>query len=254
MVMISEPEPESEPEMEVISEPEPEPEVAPVPTHRAATETASVPNSPTLFGTDDLLRHRQKQRVMMSLYDIEEPVPAPVAAPAPQPIVEKSTVATEPAREESATVESAIVRPASALTCDEDDDMMIEEIDLDDEQEEEVAVDVPVQKAADRELYAVLGEVMNHDKQTLSDTLATAHDHASHATNDLCKMVGINDRFLMIRDLFDGNTGAYNQAIDILNGFDDLDDCMIYIAENYVWNANSDGAKLLMKLIERKLS
>ena len=29
---------------------------------------------------------------------------------------------------------------------------------------------------------------------------------------------------------------------------------MIYIAENYAWNANSDGAKLLMELLERKFA
>ena len=36
--------------------------------------------------------------------------------------------------------------------------------------------------------------------------------------------------------------------------FDDLDECMIYIAENYAWNANSDGAKFLMELLERKFA
>ena len=45
---------------------------------------------------------------------------------------------------------------------------------------------------------------------------------------------------------------AYEAAIDALNGFDNLDDCMIYIAEHYAWNPNSDGAVLLMELLERK--
>ena len=34
----------------------------------------------------------------------------------------------------------------------------------------------------------------------------------------------------------------------------DFDDCMIFIAENYAWNANSDGAKFLMELLERKFA
>ena len=29
---------------------------------------------------------------------------------------------------------------------------------------------------------------------------------------------------------------------------------MIHIAEHYAWNPNSDGAKLLMELLERKLA
>ena len=42
--------------------------------------------------------------------------------------------------------------------------------------------------------------------------------------------------------------------LDKLDAFGDFDDCMIYIAENYAWNANSDGAKFLMELLERKFA
>ncbi len=74
---------------------------------------------------------------------------------------------------------------------------------------------------------------------------------ASYVT-DLRRAIGINDKFLMIRDLFGGDAAAYEAAIGTLNGFDDFDECMIYIAENYAWNANSDGAKFLMELLERR--
>ena len=94
---------------------------------------------------------------------------------------------------------------------------------------------------------AVLGEVINHNVQTLADTIAPPRDVAS-------ELRGINDKFLMIRDLFGGDAAAYEAAIGTLNGFDDFDECMIYIAENYAWNANSDGAKFLMELLERKFA
>ena len=68
------------------------------------------------------------------------------------------------------------------------------------------------------------------------------------------RAIGINDKFLMIRDLFDGDARAYEAALDKLDAFGDFDDCMIYIAENYAWNANSDGAKFLMELLERKFA
>ena len=106
---------------------------------------------------------------------------------------------------------------------------------------------------------AVLGEVINHNVQTLADTIAPPRDVASelrrseHVT-DLRRAIGINDKFLMIRDLFGGDAVAYEAAIGTLNGFDDFDECMIYIAENYAWNANSDGAKFLMELLERKFA
>ena len=99
---------------------------------------------------------------------------------------------------------------------------------------------------------AVLGDVINHDVQTLADTIAPPRDIASELrrsepVTDLHRAIGINDKFLMIRDLFGGDGEAFDAALDALNGFGDLDDCMIYIAENYAWNANSDGAKLLME-------
>ena len=56
----------------------------------------------------------------------------------------------------------------------------------------------------------------------------------------------------MIRDSDDAR--AYEAALDKLDAFGDFDDCMIYIAENYAWNANSDGAKFLMELLERKFA
>ena len=58
----------------------------------------------------------------------------------------------------------------------------------------------------------------------------------------------------MIRDLFAGDAALYEDTIDRLNEFDDLDECMIFIVENFRWNPDSEGAKLLVSLIERKLA
>ena len=103
-----------------------------------------------------------------------------------------------------------------------------------------------------------LGDAMNRNAQTLADTLAKPSALAEEITHtkivSLRKAIGINDKFLMIRDLFDGDSEAYDAAIDTLDGFDSLDDCMIHIVENYEWNPDSEGAKFLMQLLERKLS
>lgn len=66
--------------------------------------------------------------------------------------------------------------------------------------------------------------------------------------------IGINDRFLLIRDLFAGNADACDRTISQLDGFKDLDDALLYIHDNYSWNPDSDGAKLLVDLLTRKLS
>ena len=111
---------------------------------------------------------------------------------------------------------------------------------------------------ANAEPATTLGDVISHTSQTLADTIAAPTalgEEISHKNiKSLRQGIGLNDKFLMIRDLFDGNADEYEQAIDALDGFDDFDDCIIYIAENFAWNADSEGAKFIMQLLERKLS
>ena len=94
--------------------------------------------------------------------------------------------------------------------------------------------------------------------QTLADTIVTPAPLAEEITNSkiasLRHGVGLNDKFLMIRDLFDGDNEAYDQAISDLDSMETFDDCIIYIAENFEWNPDSEGAKFIMQLLERKHS
>jgi hypothetical protein len=58
----------------------------------------------------------------------------------------------------------------------------------------------------------------------------------------------------MIRDLFGGDVDRYEATIDTLDEFEELDECMIYIVENFHWNPDSEAAKLIVSLLERKLA
>ena len=121
----------------------------------------------------------------------------------------------------------------------------------------EVAVATPAASAVP-ESEQVLGEVIKSNVQTIADTIkpkdTAAEKIVKGSVNDITKAVGINDRFLLIRDLFGGSSEEYDRVMAQLNSFDNLEDCMIHIVENYDWNPNSDGAKLIMELIERKYS
>ena len=99
-------------------------------------------------------------------------------------------------------------------------------------------------------------DVLGGDRQVLAETMASEEKPTTpfNRITDLRKAIGLNDKFLMIKDLFGGDAAQYEATIDTLNEFDDLDDCMIYIVENFSWNPDSEGAKLLVSLIERKLS
>ena len=252
---VAEPVEEPAPEPVSVSEPEPEPE----PIAESKPEKPSYV-APTLFGLEEeTIRHRNKQRVIMSLYDTaaetparpepapepapkpaETPAPVPMEIPAPEPEAEEPAAVPEEPAEIPETRETSAA-PQSAA--EEDDEPGFEEITL------EAAAPAGV----------VLGDVINHDVQTLADTLAAPRDRASELrrsepVTDLRKAIGINDKFLLIRELFGGDGEAYERAIGTLNDCADFDDCMIYIAENYAWNPNSDGVKLLMELLERKFA
>ncbi len=283
---VSEPsaKPVAAPESEAAAEPSAKPVAAPGPA--AAAEPVVVPEpapapapepapaekpqyiAPTLFGLEEeTVRHRHKQRVIMSLYD----TPAPAEKPARPETAERPAERPEPAATPGPTVRpgfAATPEPAAApasagpgpqsgtsVPQSAAEPVTVSEAPAAAEPEEaesgakEVAVPVG----------AVLGEVINHDVQTLADTIAPRRDMASELRRgepvaDLRNAIGINDKFLLIRDLFGGDGEAYEEAIATLNAFDDFDECMIHIAENYAWNPNSDGAKFMMELLERKFA
>ncbi len=291
----SEPAAESGPvaasESDAVPEPSAKPVAAPAPEPAPAEKPQYI--APTLFGLEEeTVRHRHKQRVIMSLYDTPAPAEKPARpetaerpAERPEPAARPEPAVTlEPAaRHEPAVTPGPTVRPGFAATPEPAvasasagpvpqsgtsvpqsgtsvpqsaaEPVTVSEAPAAAEPEEaesgarEVAVPVG----------AVLGEVINHDVQTLADTIAPRRDMASELRRgepvaDLRNAIGINDKFLLIRDLFGGDGEAYEEAIATLNAFDDFDECMIHIAENYAWNPNSDGAKFMMELLERKFA
>lgn len=274
---------EAAPEVEEQPEPvaeEPAPaveEVAPVVEEPAPAveEVAPKAEEPTanpfatLFGAEPAADpHRRKQRVIMSLYDAPEVAPKP--EPKPEPKVEL-IVEEEQIEEVAEETEALYVTPVEEAAESDEEVIEISEEELERlpepqpkpletkaaerSAEEDVEVlEEPAQEQPKSEPEsAVLGEVIQ-PKTTLADQLAakqTVNDLRPRVT-DLRRAVGLNDKFLLIRDLFGGNGSLYEITIRKLNEFDNFDDCMIYIAEHFAWNPNSDGAKLMLDLLERK--
>ena len=270
---------------EVVEEVAPAVEEEPVVVEEVVEEPAPVVEEPkpapapapfqTLFGVEpEVDQHRRKQRVIMSLYDVQEPEPKPIVKEEPKPVVmpEPEPIVEEvPAEEPIATPAEEEHYTPLATPIDEteltDEDVVFElsEGELEEEIADEPAVEEEIEEPAPRveepkevtpaveEPTVVLGEKLQ-PQTTLGDQLAarqTVNDLRPRIT-DLRRAVGLNDKFLLIRDLFNGNGSLYEITIRKLNEFDNFDDCMIYIAEHFAWNPNSDGAKLMMDLLERK--
>lgn len=253
--------------------------------------------SDSLFDLDDLvIRHREKRRVIMSLYETDGPQEAaaskiPVgtgqkpghaavpqqqatagkkqddaAAPQLETLLEKmdepkKSVTSQMPEPQSETSESDSV---AAEISEQADNAADADASVAASQKTGVAETTSAKTDAPKYPFAaepepVLGEVLGGDVHTLADTIAAPKDMASEIVRkeritDLKQAIGINDKFLLLRDLFGGDTERYERTIDRLNEFDDLDDCIIYISENYDWNPSSDGVRFLIELLERKLS
>lgn len=268
------------------------------PSSEADTESKQkVVVSDSLFDLDDLvIRHREKRRVIMSLYETDGPQeaaaskipvgigqkPGHAAAPqqratagkeqddavAPQPETlldkmdePKKSVTSQMPEPQSETSESDSV---AAEISEQADNAADADASVAASQKTVVAETTSAKTDAPKYPFAaepepVLGEVLGGDVHTLADTIAAPKDMASEIVRkeritDLKQAIGINDKFLLLRDLFGGDTERYERTIDRLNEFDDLDDCIIYISENYDWKPSSDGVRFLMELLERKLS
>lgn len=102
----------------------------------------------------------------------------------------------------------------------------------------------------------VLGEVIGAGTTTLAEAVAASQPTVQTIQNDrvnsLRNSIGINDRFIMIRDLFGGDGAAFDRAMEELDAFEDFNECLVYMS-TYRWNPNSDGARMLMDLVTRKL-
>ncbi len=71
--------------------------------------------------------------------------------------------------------------------------------------------------------------------------------------SDLTKEIGVHDRFLFIKELFNGDSNHYERTIDKVNQFTDIAEALIYIQENFSWNENNKAANKFIELIRRKL-
>ena len=231
---------ELEPEVEETPEPEVE-EVVEEKTEAVEEKVEvkaeeSAPERPIgggLFDIDDIPVRTKRGRKMISLYDAPIKTTAPVKETAPEPVEEVVAVEEPVAEPQPAPQPAPAPMPAPAPA----------------------PMPAPAPAPREQEAPQRLGDVIAKNVTTLADKMAEEQPTAAYnRITDIRKAIGLNDKFLMIRDLFGGDANLYEDTINHLNEYDDLDECMIFIVENFRWNPDSEGAKLLVSLLERKLS
>ncbi len=102
---------------------------------------------------------------------------------------------------------------------------------------------------------------VNNESQTLGDVLERGEDNSlaarlqRTAVTDLMSAIGINDKFLLLNELFGGSMEKYNKSIRALNNFSTLLGAKTYMSElqiEFQWDCESDAYRKLNDLIERR--
>lgn len=65
--------------------------------------------------------------------------------------------------------------------------------------------------------------------------------------------IGMNDKYLMTRNMFDSDSRLFEQTINDLDQMSDINDALIYINDKFNWNPDDNSVKLLISLLEEKL-
>ena len=65
--------------------------------------------------------------------------------------------------------------------------------------------------------------------------------------------VGINDRFQYIRELFDGSSDKYTEAVSSLDSMSNINEAVAYLQHNFKWKKNETSLKFV-NLIKRRFA
>lgn len=103
---------------------------------------------------------------------------------------------------------------------------------------------------------SVIGEVLGKDNKSLNEQLSAKSSPSESSyqgpISDLKKAIGINDRFLFQRELFNSNAEVYNQVINQINGMHDYESAIAFIKGNFSWNIEDEATTTFLELVKRR--
>ncbi|MFI3323634.1 MAG: hypothetical protein SNI45_00215 [Rikenellaceae bacterium] len=226
---------EVEPELEVIAE-EPEPEITAEPEQESEPEvieeSATAGGDNMLFDLDVLPKHNRRRRtVLMSLYDDDSSNSQPQS-------VADVVAPTEPS-EKQEEKPTAIDRTENSARKDSS------------------ITPISVGGFSMSHAEKTVADMISADVETVADRLSSIAPRAVISDRLLYRSfdeLGINERYLLAQELFGDDPQLCRETLAKISAFDNYDDAMIYIAENFNWNPNLAGTKLLLSVLEQKFN
>lgn len=235
------------------------PEIVPETHSESVIETEKVERESDSFNSETLDSEDKKQSKEEYHADDEFVMPdnAPVANEKPVSDIEK---AEQPAIENSQA--SNVVAKDRQSNTDDKSDIVVNNHSQSEAEKSEAKVLDNVDKAlADKvkskkqnENNKVLGESFSHEP-SLNEKFASLAQKQSRIKakpiQNLKKAIGINDRFLFTRELFENNMSRFETTIDEIDNSGNLVEAISYLEENFEWEKNETSLKFI-DLVKRR--
>ncbi|MDO5341207.1 MAG: hypothetical protein Q4F69_01985, partial [Bacteroidia bacterium] len=134
---------------------------------------------------------------------------------------------------------------------EEDVTFSIEPLDFNDDEKEKAVDEEDEKKAEETDSVNPVNPVVS----SIPEDNSLAARLQRRPISDIKSAVTLNDRIMMIHDLFRGSEERYNKTIDVLNEFPTVGGAIVYLSELRVelqWDIESEAYTKLQELVERR--
>ena len=239
---VEEPEPEKETEP-MVEEPEPEEAEPTFPEEAPMEEEEPIEEESEPMDEEAGMMDEEPEPMMEEMEEELEPEEGLPMIEEEEPLMEENEDAYFEEEVEDVEEEKPVEETPDDLPHNDVDDFgFILNFEPNDEEESPVEEEAPA-------VYTTGDEI----EMTIPQSLADKYQHDS--LNDLRSAIGINDKFLLVNELFGGSMEKYNKSIDNLNDLKTLNGALVYMNELRVelqWNSNNEAYKRLLELVHRK--
>ncbi|MBN1821217.1 MAG: hypothetical protein JW833_10895 [Prolixibacteraceae bacterium] len=113
---------------------------------------------------------------------------------------------------------------------------------------------VDFQEPEEEEAARVLGDKFQTGKSVndlISESARVDQKFTALPLKSIKSAIGINDRFLFTRELFEGNADLFTQSVEKLDKLNNINEAVVFLRENFKWKKNETSLKFI-ELVKRR--
>ena len=188
---------------------------------------------------------------------VESEIPEPENPIVNEEMVDKPFAALDESAESSESIQKEVIENSEETTVDQESSVAEET----NKGEVLIVSDIPEHKEE------ILAEEFKEEKKTLNETLGESYQLVNDilspeksesgyqitSINSIWDGIGINDRFLFIRELFANSSAKFETTMAALDKLATIQDAVSYLKMNFKWNKTEASHKFL-DLVKRRFA